>query len=226
MKKINKKGFTLVELLAVITILAILFLIAVPGVRTLINRTRRSGFESSIKMAVDSVENMASFGEGSTGKCFVNIDTIAKEVTRGSLANIKGYVVYDFSSHKAKAYSYHTANRYVMSGGEESKTVESGNFVNTTKDARATTGGIPIEYTDIFTATNDCATVTATPKTINASSTLPAISGNLFTVRYTAKSGGSCAAGSYDVGNGNKFVFESESVANKTPIKECTWYSE
>jgi prepilin-type N-terminal cleavage/methylation domain-containing protein len=52
----NKKGFTLVELLAVIVILAIILAIAVPGISGIINNARRGAFESDAKMIVTGIE--------------------------------------------------------------------------------------------------------------------------------------------------------------------------
>jgi len=54
MKKINRKGFTLVELLAVIVILAVLALIAMPNVVEMMNNARRSSF-------VTEAENFAGY---------------------------------------------------------------------------------------------------------------------------------------------------------------------
>ncbi len=45
----NKKGFTLVELLAVIAILAILVIIALPNVMNLFNRAKEQAFETELK---------------------------------------------------------------------------------------------------------------------------------------------------------------------------------
>jgi len=52
----NKKGFTLVELLAVIVILAIILAIAIPSITGLIDSQRESAFESNIKMIIKGVE--------------------------------------------------------------------------------------------------------------------------------------------------------------------------
>lgn len=56
MKKMNTKGFTLVELLAVIVILAIILLIAVPNVMGIIENAKKDGFCSTSKLAYKSVE--------------------------------------------------------------------------------------------------------------------------------------------------------------------------
>ena len=42
----NKKGFTLVELLAVVAILAILILVALPNVLSMFNKAKKSAFET------------------------------------------------------------------------------------------------------------------------------------------------------------------------------------
>lgn len=52
----KKKGFTLVELLAVIVILAIILAIAVPSITKLIDNQRKSAFESSIKLIIKNLE--------------------------------------------------------------------------------------------------------------------------------------------------------------------------
>jgi type IV pilus assembly protein PilA len=52
----NKKGFTLVELLAVIVILAIILAIAVPGISGIINSAKKGSFESDVKMIITGIE--------------------------------------------------------------------------------------------------------------------------------------------------------------------------
>lgn len=52
----NQKGFTLVELLAVIVVLAIILAIAIPGIAGLIESARRGAFESDAKMIVKAIE--------------------------------------------------------------------------------------------------------------------------------------------------------------------------
>ena len=52
----KKNGFTLVELLAVIVILAIILVIAVPKISDTIDNARKGSFESSIKMVAAQAE--------------------------------------------------------------------------------------------------------------------------------------------------------------------------
>ena len=56
MKKLNRKGFTLVELLAVIIILAIVVGITIPAVLTTINNTRKKAYESAVSSVADWVD--------------------------------------------------------------------------------------------------------------------------------------------------------------------------
>ena len=60
MKKNNRRGFTLVELLAVIVILAILMVSAGAGVMTTMNNSKINTFKNEVLTAVNSAENMYS----------------------------------------------------------------------------------------------------------------------------------------------------------------------
>lgn len=65
-KKITKKkskAFTLIELLAVIIILGILMIIAIPSVTTYINDTRKDAYIDTAKAAVNSTRNIINSGK-------------------------------------------------------------------------------------------------------------------------------------------------------------------
>lgn len=68
MKKINKKGFTLVELLAVVVILAVLLIIAVPSVSRVLNASQESAARDNATMIAKAVETciMAENTNGQT----------------------------------------------------------------------------------------------------------------------------------------------------------------
>ena len=53
----KRKAFTLVELLAVIVILAIVLIITVPGVLSIINQTKNKAYESQIKIIKEAARN-------------------------------------------------------------------------------------------------------------------------------------------------------------------------
>ena len=52
----NKKGFTLVELLAVIVILAIILAIAVPTISTLITNQKKSAYAAGVRMLIKGID--------------------------------------------------------------------------------------------------------------------------------------------------------------------------
>ena len=58
----KEKGFTLIELLAVIVILAILMVIAVPKILNVIENSRKSAAESSIKLVKDAIKTQVTSG--------------------------------------------------------------------------------------------------------------------------------------------------------------------
>ena len=58
--KINKKGFTLVELLAVIALLALLTGIAVPNIISTINNNKRQTFLVDAKRMISKAQNLLS----------------------------------------------------------------------------------------------------------------------------------------------------------------------
>jgi len=57
MEKINKKGFTLIEIVAVVIIMSILMMIVVPSVTKYINSTKLNTYKSNLKNMISSVNN-------------------------------------------------------------------------------------------------------------------------------------------------------------------------
>jgi prepilin-type N-terminal cleavage/methylation domain-containing protein len=77
----NKKGFTLVELLAVIVILAIILVIAVPKILTVIDDTRTESMKSSALMIIDSAEReyatRLALGQSTTGIACTDVASVS-----------------------------------------------------------------------------------------------------------------------------------------------------
>ena len=104
MKK--EKGFTLIELLAVIVILAILMVVAVPKILNVIENSRKSAAESSIKLVKDAIKTQVtsgsimgtSFTSNDDGCYTFNFDDQtsgnAKELQLKNKENITGTIKY------------------------------------------------------------------------------------------------------------------------------------
>ena len=104
MKK--EKGFTLIELLAVIIILAILMVIAVPKILNVIENSKKSAAESSIKLVKDAIKTQVTSGSimdtnftGDDDGCYTfNFDDQtsgnAKELQLKNKENITGSIKY------------------------------------------------------------------------------------------------------------------------------------
>ena len=104
MKK--EKGFTLIELLAVIVILAILMVIAVPKILNVIENSKKSAAESSIKLVKDAIKTQIASGSimetnftiDESGCYTFNFDDQtsgnAKELQLKNKENIKGTIKY------------------------------------------------------------------------------------------------------------------------------------
>jgi len=75
MKKMNKKGFTLVELLAVIVVLGVILAIAIPSVTSTIAGAKADSYASSAKMMKEAAVTYASTNENvvlpTDGNCIV-----------------------------------------------------------------------------------------------------------------------------------------------------------
>ena len=76
--KFNKKGFTLVELLAVIVILAIIAVIAVPSILAIIEGARKDSFRADVRSAFKAAEleyvRTAMTGDGGEQTYYVATD--------------------------------------------------------------------------------------------------------------------------------------------------------
>ncbi len=120
MKKINSKGFTLVELLAVIVIMGILMMVAIPSVSRTIENSRKDTFVDIAKSYANAVKTLwtadgLTCGTSNTvssavddGNYYVQIDTSKANnypvlVDQGGKSswgnrNVKGYVRVNIST--------------------------------------------------------------------------------------------------------------------------------
>lgn len=112
MKKLNKKGFTLVELLVVLVILVVIMSIAIPSVTSSIERSKEKQKNSKIEIIVSATEMYVDRHKNTckTG-CNVNIkDLICEELLTKEQAKdpfneaytLAGYVSYTSSDNTYK----------------------------------------------------------------------------------------------------------------------------
>ena len=92
----KKNGFTLVELLAVIVILAIILVIAVPKITDTIDNARKGSFESSIKMVAAQAETQKTVADTLEGVTFGDSGTC--KTTDGDAASWTGLNSSDYDT--------------------------------------------------------------------------------------------------------------------------------
>ena len=115
----NKKGFTLVELLAVIVILGILLLIAVPAVQNIIENSRNKAFESNAKLALQNVQQLVSLEKvsgQSIPRCYIPLSSIESQLERGSFGdNAHGFITVTDNGSKINIW-YSNGKFRIISG--------------------------------------------------------------------------------------------------------------
>ncbi|MDD2504913.1 MAG: type II secretion system protein [Bacilli bacterium] len=111
MLKLNKKGFTLVELLAVIVVLAIIMLLAIPSVLGTLSDAQRGTFKIYAEKVLNQAQSkyqsdvMLGFPENESETTIKKYDsndycyTIDGGLGMTSTGNYKGYVIVTLDAH-------------------------------------------------------------------------------------------------------------------------------
>lgn len=76
----NKKGFTLVELLAVIVILGVLLMIAVPAVQNVIKKTKNNATQKQAELFIDAAKKMAIIDEATSDMVIYKLRDLDSDV--------------------------------------------------------------------------------------------------------------------------------------------------
>ena len=133
MKK--EKGFTLIELLAVIVILAILMVIAVPKILNVIENSRKSAAESSIKLVKDAIKTQVTSGSimgtnftSDDDGCYTfNFDDQtsgnAKELQLKNKENITGAIKYCNGNFTNNTLSFNGIQSSIKNNGNQSNVI-------------------------------------------------------------------------------------------------------
>jgi len=130
MKKLNKNGFTLVELLAVIVVLAVIMLLAVNAVLPQMNKARKNAFVTEAQTFIDAAgtyyQSAMLTGESgftSAGGC-VNVSAlIGPYVEKENKDDYSGYVTIAIDPDTNEAsYEIKLANKQFYLGTAEAAT--------------------------------------------------------------------------------------------------------
>ena len=118
--KSNKKGFTLVELLAVIVVLAVILVIAIPNVLSIIDKSRKDSTVSTGKMMVKAAQLAIAQGQTADGTTIavptaantaiiiklnkLGLDNVTKDADGGTYTNDSTYVLVAYINNTLKYY--------------------------------------------------------------------------------------------------------------------------
>lgn len=116
----KRKGFTLVELLAVVVVLAILITIAVPAVNRVIKHAEKTGLYNYTNKIVQEIANnwVLHSNEMKLNNAFDELDNVSIIMSLDSLnidnnSNYKGYVSYNNTTDEFTSYIYDNKNMIV-----------------------------------------------------------------------------------------------------------------
>lgn len=160
MKEIkNKKGFTLVELLAVIVILAVLVLLAVPSVLKLMDTARKNAFTTEAQSFVDGAKLAYAQAamDGGTQTCFIIAEkgtcSVSAQTTPDTCKANSGVWTYAVGDFVDKNFDGYTGSVKIDTAGSAHKIwVSNGTYSIT----NGTSGSLTIDTTTLTTASTTC----------------------------------------------------------------------
>lgn len=118
-KRLNRKGFTLVELLAVLVILIAIMAIAIPSISSSLERTKAKQNESRKKLLVSNAElyvtdhkNAIYNKLGTNDSCYIQVGSLSDYLTEEEMEDADGnplnskYIIFT----KPNTYEYSESN--------------------------------------------------------------------------------------------------------------------
>ena len=116
MKKMNKKGFTLIEMLVVIAIIAVLVAIVIPTVGSATEKAKEAADAANIRSAVAEVTTKGLTTTGTVSPVVVELKQTGAFDANPDLAGgkIAGYEVSQFANMKKVTVSWDATNQAVV----------------------------------------------------------------------------------------------------------------
>ena len=140
--KMNKKGFTLIEMLVVIAIIAILVAIVIPVVGNSTEKAKEAKDAANIRSAIAEVTTAALSGTYTGPKTVTMTQNGAFDTMASDLTEIGGYAISDFSGVSSVEVSFDaTNNKIVVKAGANTLTPVTGAATPTACGATLAAGG-------------------------------------------------------------------------------------
>lgn len=114
--KMNKKGFTLIEMLVVIAIIAVLVAIVIPTVTSATEKAKEAADAANIRAAIAEVTTQALSGETVTPKT-VTLTQTGNFDKNADLKDIGGIALSNFNGKSSVTIGWDATNQVVTIGG-------------------------------------------------------------------------------------------------------------
>ena len=111
MKKMNKKGFTLIEMLAVIAIIAVLVAIVVPAVGNSTEKAKEAADAANIRSIIAEVTTQGLSEGSAPSQTYTMTQTGAFDKT--GITDIGGFDISNFASKTSVVIAYDASNSTV-----------------------------------------------------------------------------------------------------------------
>ena len=118
----NKKGFTLVELLAVIVILGVLLMIAVPAVQNVIKKTKNNATQKQAELFIDAAKKMAIIDEATSDMVIYKLIDLDSDVDTNRFTGMV-VALKENGSYKYYIYLNDSVNKKTISNNDNNNDI-------------------------------------------------------------------------------------------------------
>ena len=121
----NKKGFTLVELLAVIVILGVLLMIAVPAVQNVIKKAKNNATQKQAELFIDAAKKMAIIDEATSDMVIYKLSDLDSDVDKNRFTGMVVALVAlkENGSYKYYIYLNDSVNKKTISNNDNNNDI-------------------------------------------------------------------------------------------------------